>query len=373
MSSARPTVLVGAALAAQPGNGGHAWVILHWLLGLRRIGYDVHLLDRQPEPCDHAGPAWLEAVLGPHGLTHSFTGSGVGGEDRRRLVTLASESVGLLNVMGYIDDPDVLGAVPRRAFIDIDPGFGQFWFDLGLADVFAGHDAFATVGLHIGADDCRVPTCGREWITTPPPVVVDAWRGCVPPSRGITTVATWRGIYGPVVHAGHKYGLRVHEFRRFLGLAHRSALPLEPALRIDPADSADRAALEAHGWYLRDPSVVADTPTGFARFVAQSTAELCIAKQLYVDARTGWFSDRSACYLAAGRPVVAQDTGLAGHLPTGAGLLTFDSPDGAVAAMRSIDTDWETHSRAARQLAEEHLDAECVLPTLLARLGIEAA
>jgi hypothetical protein len=372
----RPTLLVGAALAAQPGNGGHAWVLLHWLLGLRRSGYDVLLVDRMPpDPADAArGAAWVRSVLDPHGLAFSLLDGDDGraaGVDRCDVIALAHRSVGLVNIMGFVDHDDVLAAVPRRVFLDIDPGFGQFWFHLGLADVFDGHDAFATVGLNVGRPGCEVPTCGRTWVHTVPPVVLDAWPDDAPAQRGVTTVATWRGIYGPIEVGGERYGLRVHEFRRFAELAADSPLPLQPAMRIHPEDDRDRTALETHGWFLDDPAVVAATPGDYRRFVSESTAELCIAKELYVKTRSGWFSDRSACYLAAGRPVVAQDTGFAEHLPTGAGLLAFASPDEALAALHDVAADWRHHSDAARKLAAEHFDAENVLPPLLAELGID--
>jgi hypothetical protein len=186
-------------------------------------------------------------------------------------------------------------------------------------------------------------------------------------------VASWRGPFGPVEHEGRTYGLRVHSFRRLLGLPAASGADVCLALDLDDFDGADREALLAAGFRLTDPRAAAGTPDAYRRHVQGSAGELCVAKALYVDTRGGWFSDRSACYLASGRPVLAQDTGWTAALPSGEGLLAFTDTGSAAAALAEVAGDPDRHCRAARDLAEAHLSAAVVLPALLDALGSTAA
>ena len=178
-------------------------------------------------------------------------------------------------------------------------------------------------------------------------------------------MAIWRGPFGPVDFEGVTYGLRVHEFRRFLDLPHRSGETFHIALDIDPADEADREAFVANGWVLTDPRASASTPNAYRDFIGTSRAELMIAKHMYVGTRAGWFSDRSACYLAAGKPVVAQDTGFSDVLPCGEGLAAFESPEDAAIALADLRERYATHCEAAYSVAEGHLSTDVVLPRLL--------
>jgi hypothetical protein len=387
---AAPTVVLAGALAQRPGIGGHAWVFRNWLAGLGGLGYDVVFVDRlEPHMVDDpAAPpeasrqwAWLEDVMNGAGMAGRFAllydgGRRCLGLDRAAVVERCRRATVLFNVMGYLDDEGLLGVARRRVFVDIDPGFPQFWRTLGLHDAFAGHDAFVTVGANVGRPGCAVPDCGLEWIPTLPPVDLAQWPEG-PPLAGpaaarLTSVATWRGPFGPVEHDGTTYGLRVHEFRRFADLP--AAVPhaaLEVALDADGADGPDVTRLEDAGWRIVDPRAVAGDPVSYRAYVAGSAGEFLVAKQMYVRTGGGWVSDRSACYLASGRPVVAQDTGLAGHLPVGEGLLTFTDPDGAAAAVAEVTGNASRHGKAARHLAAEYFDAATVLRSLLDRLEVE--
>jgi len=384
------TVVVAGSLAqrpgSRPGGGGHTWVFLQYLLGFRRLGWDVLFVDRlEPEMCvDRNGnPAPLESsfnlrytteVMDRFGLSGQWAllydgGREVVGCARDEVLERASRSTLLLNVMGYLDDEEILAAAPLRVFLDIDPGFGQMWQELGLARLFRGHDRYVTVGGRIGAPDCGIPTCGIEWATTMPPVELTEWPVAAGDGAGFTTVASWRGPFGPIEYRGRTYGLRVHEFRRFLELPELTGEPFEVALDIDEADGEDLRRLEEHGWSLADPREAAGDPWLYREYVRRSAAELMVAKNLYVDTRSGWFSDRSACYLASGRPVLAQDTGLEGLLPCGEGLVTFSTLEEAVAGAEEIARDYQRHSGAARALAAEHFAADRVLPRMLDALG----
>lgn len=391
------TIIVAGSLAQRPGHGGHAWVFLQYLLGFRRLGWDVLFLDElPPEACvDEAGQpcpfgrSWnlryFLDVMAAFGLDASFSlacGDETAGLPRPQVLERVRRSAFLLNVMGFLADPEVRAAAPRRVFLDIDPGFGQMWRALGLADVFAGHDDFVTIGRNVGRPGCDVPTCGLAWVTTPQPIVLEHWPVDPPAGRGrqggdgngggaFTSVVSWRGPFGPIDYNGRTYGLRVHEFRKFVALPRVTGRRFELAIDIDAsADARDVALLDENGWVRVDPRAVAGTPDAYRRHVAASRAELMVAKNLYVDTRGGWFSDRSICYLATGRPVLAQDTGLSGHYPTGQGLLTFATLDEAAAGVAAIDADYLRHCRFARQVAEACFDSDEVLGRLLVNLGV---
>lgn len=364
------TIVVAGSIAQRPRRPGHAWALLAYPLGFRALGYEVLFLDR----LDQGGDAgWLAQAMAVGGLGDRYALLREGGDSvglsRRAVVSALERAELLLNVNGFLADPELLTAAPRRVYLDIDPGFGQIWAAQGLADTFAGHDDFVTVGTNLGGADCTVPLLGREWIHTLPPVPLERWPVAAG-GRGFTSVGSWRGPFGPLEHEGRTLGLRVHELRRFAELPQLVDARFELALDIDPADAADGERLRRGGWRLVDPLAELGDFDSYAGYVRGSAAEIAIAKQLYVATRCGWFSDRSAAYLASGKPVVAQDTGFGAALPTGAGLLSFADPDGAAAAAAEVAARPRQHALAARQLAEEHLDGRRVLARLLDRLGV---
>jgi hypothetical protein len=380
-------VVIAGSIAQKPHQSGHAWQFLQYLLGFRRLGWDVLFVDHlDPGLClDAAGApcapelsenvAFVASVMREFGLEASWS-IGFGedrhlGVSRRRVLDHARGSDLLINVMGFLADEEILAAAPRRVFLDTDPGFGQMWRALGLTDVFAGHDAHVTIGERIGAADCMVPTCGIDWITTPQPVYLDAWPvEPLPPDGAFTSIARWRGAYGPVDFEGRRYGLRVHEFRRFASLPRVTGVACELALDIHPDETDDLRLLRDGGWRLIDPACVARTPAAYRAFIEASAAELMVAKGMYVQSRSGWFSERSICYLATGRPVLAQDTGLGELYPVGEGLLTYGNLDEAVAGVEAICADPARHAAAARAIAEEYFGSDRVLGRLLDRLAV---
>jgi len=362
-------------------------VFLQYLLGFRKLGYDVLFVDRlEPEMCvdnsgrqcapeDSVNLRYLLEVLQPFELDRSFAllcdrGERVVGRSRAELVEWVKRSSLLLNVMGYLDDAEILSHAPRRVFLDIDPGFGQMWRELGLHDLFHGHDHYVTIGQNIGRPDCTIPTCGIKWVTTPQPVVLDQWPVQPPTGTGFTSVASWRGPFAPVEYAGSTYGLRVHEFRKFLALPAQTEKAFEVALEIHESDHRDLQRLRDSGWHVSDPRSVAGSPEAYQRFIQASEAEFMVAKNMYVRSRSGWLSDRSLCYLASGRPVLAQDTGVATMYPVGEGLVTYSTLDEARAGVEEICGNYARHARAARALAEEYFDSEKVLRELIAKLSV---
>jgi len=382
------SIVIAGSLAQKPGRGGHSWVLLQYLLGFRKLGWDVVFLDRlEPEMCvdERGSPAFVDDslnlryfldVMRRFGFDGCFGllcgGTRTIGLSRSEILERVSGSAALVNIMGFLTDHEVLAAARKRVFLDIDPGFGQMWQALGLWDGFSGHDAFVTIAEAIGKPTCSIPTCGLRWITTRQPVVLDEW----PPADAadgdgaISSIASWRGAYGPVVYQGRTYGLRVHEFRKFARLPDLATRPFEIALDISNADGKDIELLCRNGWSLVEPGAAAGDPWRYRDYIRRSAAELMIAKGMYVQARSGWFSDRSICYLASGRPVLAQDTGFSEMLPTGEGLLAFETVEQAADATRAVARDYTRHARAARRIAETYFESSIVLGTLAGKLNL---
>lgn len=384
MTRQRLTILVSGMIAGVPWQGGATWAVLQYLLGFRRLGHDVYLVEElpasavQPRGSALAGSTnamYFCQVIEEHGLLEqaalllSGTGETVG-LSYERLRHVAKRADVLVNIAGTLTDEAIAGTIPVRLYLDLDPAFTQLWHAVEGIDMrFAGHTHFATVGQAIGRSDCVVPTCGLPWIPTAQPIVLEHW----PVSEKIThdaltSVANWRG-YGSVEYRGVFYGQKAHSLRDFMALPTRTSQHFLLALAIHPGEHQDLAALRANGWHLADPAHVAGTPDDYRQFIQGSKAELGIAKKGYVASRCGWFSDRSVCYLASGRPVIAQETGFSDFLPTGDGLLAFESTDSALASVEALNADYSRHARAARAIAEECFESGKVLGRLLQQVG----
>ena len=370
----RGRIAVAGSIAQRPRRGGHAWVFLQYLLGFRRLGYEVLFVDRLTSEMLPLGTgvddgvAWVEETMTAHGLGDSWSllldGGESAGRSREQVREHLRTSDLLVDVMGCLDDEDLAAEPPRRLFLDIDPGFPQMWQELGLHTSFGRHDAYATVGLRVGKEGSAVPSCGIEWIATPQPVVLEHWP-VTPPGEAYTSVASWRGPFAPVEYGGERYGLRAHQMREFAELPRRAGVAMELALAIEAADRADEELLRGGGWSVVPPLQVAASAEDYRRYVQNSRAEVGVAKDMYVRSRGGWLSDRSICYLASGKPVLAQATGFELEVETGEGLLTFDGPERAAAAVAEVEADYRRHSEAARALAEERFDSDRVLSELL--------
>lgn len=383
-----PTVVVSGALANKPRNGGEAWVRMSWIRGLLKLGCQVTFLEQIAETVcvDEVGQPttverslnrrWFETVVAGFGLDKASSllcdGHAVAGLDEMVLEDLLTDADLLVNISGNLADERLRALARRSAYIDLDPGFTQFWLDEPARGFEVGeHNYYFSVGANLGKPHCSIPTAGITWIPLWPPVILDDWPVAQTEDRSMarfTTVGTWRGPYGPIERDRGRLGLKVHEFRKFLALPEAvDGAYFELALSIHSSDATDLDVLDAHGWQLVDPLEVAGTPERFASFVAGSDAEFSVAQEMYVATRSGWFSDRTTRYLASGRPVLVQDTGFSEHIPTGNGLLVFSDFDSAVAGVRSILDDYPEHARAARAIAQEHFDSDRVLSAFLAR------
>ena len=381
------SIVVAGALANKPRNGGAAWTRLSWALGFRRLGFDVFFLERiARESCvDHANrpvdprqslhAAYFRAVTAAFGLAGASAlvlddGAelvGEGGDALRRRLAAADA---LVDISGNLAESTLLHACRRRLYIDLDPGYTQAWHANGALHSIADYDCHFTVGENIGRG-ATIPLNGINWRPVRQPVLLDQWPACaMVPAQPFTTVASWRGAFGPVTVGQQTLGVKAHEFRKFLVVPRLTARPFQIALDIHSGDAKDRQALEEHGWTVLDPVATAGDPDAFRRYVQQSAAEFSVAQNVYVQTGSGWFSDRTTRYLASGRPAVVQDTGFSRNLPVGEGLFAFRTIDEAVAAVEAIDRDYGRHARAARALAEEYFDARKVLGTMAAAAGL---
>jgi hypothetical protein len=337
-------------------------------------------MDGSGAPCsiEHSvNLSFFRSVTEAFGLAGSATlvsreGEGIHGEGLSELEELAAEADLLVNMTGHLAI-EPLRSLPRcKVYVDLDPGFTQIWYSSGtLGPRLDGHDFFFTVGQNVGTPECSIPTDGIAWRPMGRPVVLEEWpvAGQGPAER-LTTVGSWRGPYGPVEHEGRTFGLKAHEWRKFLELPRLVPQTFEVALEMYPEEDRDLEALQSHGWHVVDPAGVAGDPASFRTYVQGSGGEFSVAQGIYVETHSGWFSDRTAEYLASGKPVLVQETGFSRVYPVGEGLLTFRTLEEAVAGARSIAADHEGHARAARRFAEEHLDSDRVLGRLLEEVGV---
>jgi hypothetical protein len=320
--------------------------------------------------------AWFREITERFGFAGT---SALISQDEDRSIGLTSKEIRdvadaadlLVNISGHLTLGTLKPRFRRRVFIDLDPGYTQFWHAQRLAeDRLRDHHAYFTIGENIGTPTCSVPTGDIAWRTTRQPVVLDEWPVCAGSSaRCFTTVASWRGSYGRVAHNGRQFGLKAHEFRKLLKLPTLTDHQFEIALEIDPADRQDADSLRTNAWRVVDAKAVAGDPFNFRSYVQESSAECSVAQGIYVETQSGWFSDRTVRYLASAKPALVQDTGLGRNYPTGVGLVPFRTLQEAARGADLIMQDYERHSRAARALAEEFFDSDKVLPSLLWNAG----
>ena len=381
----RLRVLVSGMIAADPHQGGATWAVLQYLIGLRALGHAVSFVEPlsraalQPDGASLAestNARYFDTIVEHYGLSEHGAALLVAGSQEThdctyaRLRQIAAEADLLINISGLLTDDTLLGAIERRVYLDLDPAFNQLWHAVDGIDMrFDAHTHFVTIGQAIGQPGCDVPECGRHWITTRQPVVLSEW----PVTRdtrhdALTTVGHWRG-YGSVEYDGVFYGQKAHSLRQYYPLPTLTPERFLLALAIHPDEVTDLQALHDNGWALCNPADVAATPWDYQAFIQRSKAEFGIAKSGYVLSRCGWFSDRSVCYLASGRPVLAQDTGFGAFLPTGKGLFRFDSIDQVLDGIEAINADYGRHAVAARELAVDYFDSSAVLTRLIEQIG----
>ncbi|HYP39680.1 MAG TPA: glycosyltransferase family 1 protein [Chloroflexia bacterium] len=363
---------------------GNVLAFFSYVLGLCRLGHQVVYLEESgwPSSCyDPVSGQWhddpsaglrvVRALMSEYDLPvpvlyvdreASSMDGGEWGEARRML----EEADLLLNVGGVCWLPE-FSLCKRLALVDMDPLFTQAGeFGVRLGGDFQSYHALFSYGANIGLPGCTVPLVGADWLPTVPPVVPEMWDDALPAEGApFTTVANW-SAYGAITYGGEHYGQKDEEFMRLLDLPSRTSQKLELALSGVPEDLAAR--LRSAGWLVRDANRgVNMSIQAYQSYIRASRGELSVAKHAYVKSRSGWFSDRSVCYLAAGLPVVLQDTGFSDWLPTGEGVLAFSSAQEAAMCIERVNRDYRAHRNAAREIAEQTFSYKVVLPRLLDR------
>ncbi|NQU10760.1 hypothetical protein HQ590_08220 [bacterium] len=365
--------------------GGMVWSNLQFLQGLMCLGYEVWFVedsddyplcyDPQRDLTDtdpSYGLAFARTVFNRIGLGDRWayyeapTARWLGAGAEQAPAACARADV-VLNLCGINPLRSWLAEAPARVLVDEDPAFTQIRHltDPAALTRARQHTHFFSFAENIGTNRARIPDDGLPWQATRQPVVLEALPPSPAPADGLfTTVMQWQS-YAPRAYKGIQYGLKAEAFAPYLDLPARTGALLELAVA---GANAPRAELTAHGWRLRDPAPLSRDPWTYEDYLRGSRAEFSVAKHGYVVSRSGWFSERSAAYLAIGRPVVLQDTGYTDWLPAGDGVLAFSDPDGAAAAIADVTRRYEQHCRAARIIAQRYFDARTVLGELLARV-----
>lgn len=369
---------------------GVGWQALQYVLGLERLGYEVWYAEDSGAPpynpvemtvTDDASynVAFLRGGMELIGLgdrwiywderTDTYHGHG-----KDVLHELYRTAGSIWNLCGASPPkPDHRSGGAKMVYVETDPVYEQFRAAKGDAAVRAmldAHDVLFTYGENLGAPDCPVPLSGYAWHATRPPVVVDLWEAPLPADGGAySTIATWENKGKDVEFGGETYRWSKHlNFLHYLPVAKRCGLEFEVA--IQPPGEKEASLLRDNGWRTVDPLAASCDLDVYRRFVQASRGEFTVAKDIYVRPRSGWSSDRSVCYLAAGRPVITQETAVSKFIPTGEGMLTFSTLDEAIAAVQAVEADYERHARAALRIAREHYAAERVLADMVRVVGV---
>jgi hypothetical protein len=387
----RPLVVVLGMMGRCP-FGGQTWLYLNWLRGLADVGCDVYYVEddaawpydpRANAIVDDASyaVAHIDRVMERIGLPDRWayralyrSPDDVHGMSKARLLELYRDCDALLNVCGATVLNDDHRRSRRKVYVETDPVTNQLELAMGkrkTREMLAAHDVIVTYGENYGAPDCTVPMDGFLYKKTRQPIDLALWPAVFDAkAASYTTIGNWKQNGNDIVWNGETYyWSKHHEFLKYLDLPRR-----RPNVRFDlwlnVDEAADRDRLLTNGWSLESPLAPSLEPFGYQELFRRSRAEWTVAKDQNVRLRSGWFSERDACYLASGKPVVAQSTGFEGYLPTGEGLFAFRSMDDVLAAIDTIESDYPKACRAARAVAEEYLDARKVCRRFVEDIGL---
>jgi hypothetical protein len=377
-------IVIAVGLAAHPiSAAGNMWFSLSWVLGFKEAGWDVWMVESMrsdacvhedwtpSEPSTSANVAAWQAIVerfGLHGRATLLLDDHA--DDLPALRTFAAEADLFLNLSGHFREGVITFSNACRVYLDADPAFTQVWLDSYQCDMnFAGHDRFVTVGQRLGEAGSFAPTCGIDWIPCFPPVVLKYWAPAYQEEfNRFTTVAHWEG-YKSSEWQGRWFTGKREQFENVIGLPAHVRNPLEVATHVQ-AHAVELGVFREAGWHFADATTVCRTLPAYEQYVRDSSAEFSVAKGGYVISQTAWFSDRSVCYAASGKPLVLEDTGMRGLLPPGAGVHFFSSMDEAADACERVIRDFANQQRLARRLAEEYFASARVIDRLLKRLGV---
>ncbi|MGI9087999.1 MAG: glycosyltransferase [Chthoniobacterales bacterium] len=391
MNVRRDPIIVLLGLMTMMPVGGVIWQTIHYLIGLQRLGFQVYYAEDHgiapsmfTDAVDHDGAekaaAFIARTLQPFDLGqrwsyHAWHGSdryfGIGESAIKRALVNASAVINLHG--GTIPRPEHL-AGGAFIYLETDPVAPEIELHNNLeatANFLAQHTAHFTFGENLGAPDCRVPIppAPLQFYPTRQPVVLDLWQSARPPGKLFTTIANWRQPERQLEFEGEIYHWsKHHEFLKFVDLPRRTSQGFE--LALSSYEEADREMLVERGWKVRRALEFSGDADAYRKFIIGSRGEWTVAKDQNVRLKSGWFSDRAASYLAAGRPVITQETGFSNFLPTGDGLFAFTTMDEILAALEQVNADFSRHSQAACEIAREFFDAGKVLAKLLQEAGV---
>jgi hypothetical protein len=368
---------------------GIAWQAMQYAVGFRRLGHDAYYFETSSSwPYDPIrktrvntsgyAVSYLAQVAEMFGFgdrwayRRSYGDKAWFGLDRESAEELLAHADVVFSITGSTRLAEEGLEVGRLVYVCTDPVVHEVLFTQGDEDVCTlveEHDDVVTFGLNIGTFGCSLPPLPNLRAKTCQPVVLDLWQAGPPTKTEFTTVGNWRQKGRDTVFEGETYYWSKHrEYLKFIDLPKRTAQPVELATGLIQLSPEDRKVLDSNGWRLMDSHPL--SVCSYRDYLQASRGEFTVAKDANVRLKTGWFSDRSACYLAAGRPVITQDTGFGTILPTGEGLFAFNTMDEILTAFEAIECDYERHCRAARDIAEEYFKAETVLAKLLNDLGL---
>jgi hypothetical protein len=390
MSSGQKKIVILGMMSRMP-VAGVIWQTVQYLVGFERLGYEVYYVEAhgctptafmagEQEDGSARAAAFIAGVLrsfdlGDRWAYQAVHGNGQShGMTRGQLLDLYRSAALIINLHGGTVPLPEHAATGRLVYLETDPVQVQMELHQQLRqaiDFLEPHAAFFTFGENYGKTDCRLPVADRfRFRPTRQPVVLDFWQGNpLPPGPAFTTIGNWRQLHREIPFNGQVYHWSKHyEFLKFLDLPEQTNQSFELALA--GYEDADRRLLESKGWQVR-PATALSTETGaYRNYIRRSRGEFTVAKDQNVRLRTGWFSDRSASYLASGRPVVTQDTGFGSNVPVGEGLFAFTTLDEAAGAVDEINADYQRHCRAAADLARDYFSHEIVLGRLLSDVGL---
>jgi hypothetical protein len=390
MQVRKPKIVIVLGIMGAIPVAGVAWQTIHYLVGLRRLGYDVYYVETtgiwpyNATTDDCTFPVtYLDKLLsrfrfqGKWAYCATHSDGRCYGLSELQVRSLYHRADAILNLSGGTVLRDEHRICPLRIYLETDPVISQIRVatqDQPTIDYLAAHTDYLSFGENLGEPDCGVPVKRFRYLRTRQPVVLDFWdQPDNSMARRFTTIAHWDQSGKDMVYAGEHYSWSKHlEFLKFLELPQQTSQEFALALAIDDPEARQPTAqlLERHSWFVEDAVEKSCDLDTYRDYIWQSRGEFTVAKDMNVRLRSGWFSDRSACYLAAGKPVVTQETGFSKYLPTGMGLFAFHSLDDALTAIEAINSHYQKHSQAAREIAAEYFGADRVLQQLVIDIGL---
>ncbi len=394
----RLRIVVGGYIGLYP-TGGATWDYIQYPLGLKMLGHDVYYIeDTGQYPVFQKGKdawddatscvAYLKEAMDFFGLKDKWayrdaaSGKTFGMSEGQILEICKSADI-FINISCSTFPREEFMKIPKRVLIDSDPMFTQVQYALELeggleASVWSTikmlqeHNYIFTFGENIGATDCRIPLFEFKWNTTRQPICIEKWQSDRSSyGTAFTSIMNWSGRK-KLEYANETWGQKDVEFERFKEipkLSHESLFEVIMNRNLKIESSFDEVGLRKLGWKILDPSTTIPSPSDYQNFIWNSFGELNVAKETYVKANTGWFSCRSACYLAAGKPVIAQDTRWSKYIPSGEGLFAFDDIDNVMEAIEQVKSDYKRHSSFAKEIASQYFDSNVVLQQLLNKIS----